>query len=98
MNREITITIEFTGIAKQIAGQGSIRLSLPYGSTFRDVIQNLSKLYPDMVNIIIDPNEHIFLSSNLFIINNEMTAPVFVLEEHPKDGDKLTLLAVMTGG
>jgi molybdopterin converting factor small subunit len=98
MNREITITIEFTGVAKHIAGQGSIQLSFPSGSTYRDVVRKLAELYPDMVNIIIDPNEQIFLSSNLFIINDEMTTPVFIMENQPKDGDKLTLLAVMTGG
>ena len=98
MKREITITIEFTGVAKQIAGQSSIQLSLPTKSTFRDVVQNLAKSYPDMVNIIIDPNEQIFLSSNIFIVNDEMTSPVFIMDEHPNDGDKLTLLAVMTGG
>ena len=98
MNREITITIEFTGVAKQIAGQNSIQLSLPSKSTFRDVVKNLAELYPDMVNIIIDPNEEIFLSSNIFIINEEMTSPVFIMDEQPRDGDKLTLLAVMTGG
>jgi molybdopterin converting factor small subunit len=98
MNRDITITIEFTGVAKRIAGENSIQLSLPSGSTYRDVVRKLAELYPEMVNIIIDPGEQIFLSSNIFIINDEMTSPVFIMENQPEDGDKLTLLAVMTGG
>lgn len=93
-----TIIIEFTGMAKNIAGQATIALTFPPGATYHDVVQKLAALYPDMVNILIDPNEQIFLSSNLFIINDEMTSPVFIMEEHPKDGDKLTLLSVMTGG
>jgi molybdopterin converting factor small subunit len=98
MCRELTITIEFTGVAKQLAGQSSIQLSLSPDASYHDVVQRLADLYPDMVNIIIDPNEQIFLSSNLFIINDKMTQPVFIMNEYPKDGDKLTLLAVMTGG
>jgi hypothetical protein len=54
--------------------------------------------YPDLVNILIDSDRRKFLSSNLFIINDEMTSPVFEMEKHPNDGDRLTLVSVMTGG
>jgi molybdopterin converting factor small subunit len=98
LETENTIIVEFTGMAKNIAGEATIQLTFPPEATFHDVVQKLAALYPDMVNILIDPNERIFLSSNLFVINDEMTSPVFIMEEHPKDGDKLTLLSVMTGG
>lgn len=96
--KEIHIQVEFTGIAKSIVGQGVIDLHLPGGTTFHDVVEKLSADYPDLVNVLIDPDKRKFLSSNLFIINDQMTAPVFEMEKHPQDGDRLTLISVMTGG
>jgi len=99
MNRKKTnIQIEFTGIAKKIAGKNVINLSIPATDTYHDVVEKLAIEYPELVNILIDPDQRNFLSSNLFIINDEMTSPVFEMEKHPVDGDRLTLVSVMTGG
>jgi molybdopterin converting factor small subunit len=94
----ITLTIELTGIAKDIAGQSEIQMNLASHQTYHDVVENLAELYPNLVNILIAPDKKSFLSSNLFIINDEMNDPVFYMEKNPKDGDRLTLLSVMTGG
>ncbi|PKO05341.1 MAG: hypothetical protein CVU41_11935 [Chloroflexi bacterium HGW-Chloroflexi-3] len=94
----VQLTIELTGIAKDIAGQKEIQIILEPHQTYHDVVEKLSALYPDLVNILIAPDKKTFLSSNLFIINDEMNDPVFLMEKHPRDGDRLTLLSVMTGG
>ena len=94
----VQLTIELTGIAKDIAGQKEIQMQLAPHDTYHDVVENLAKLYPDLVNILIAPDKKTFLSSNVFIINDEMNDPVFLMEKHPRDGDRLTLLSVMTGG
>lgn len=94
----VQLTIELTGIAKDIAGQKEIQMQLKQHETYHDVVEHLAKLYPDLVNILIAPDKKTFLSSNLFIINDEMNDPVFLMEKHPRDGDRLTLLSVMTGG
>jgi len=96
--RNIKIQIELTGIAKSIANQRLIDLRIPTNSTYHDIVERLASDYPDLVNILIDPDRKKFLSSNLFIINGEMTSPVFELENHPNAGDRLTLVSVMTGG
>ncbi len=96
--KNIKIQIELTGIAKSIAAQGLIELRIPANSTYHDIVERLASDYPDLVNILIDPDRKNFLSSNLFIINNEMTSPVFEMEKHPNDGDRLTLVSIMTGG
>jgi hypothetical protein len=99
MNKKEThIQIELTGIAKSIAGQGIITMTLPASASYHDVVEKLAADYPDLVNILIDSDRRKFLSSNLFIINDEMTSPVFEMEKHPNDGDRLTLVSVMTGG
>lgn len=94
----VHLTVEFTGIAKDIAGQKDIQIEMAPEDTYHDVVSMLADLYPNLVNILIAPDKKTFLSSNLFIINDEMNDPVFLMEKHPRDGDRLTLLSVMTGG
>jgi len=94
----VHLTVEFTGIAKDIAGKKEIQMQLTPHDTYHDVVENLAELYPNLVNILIAPDKKTFLSSNLFIINDEMTEPVFIMDKNPHDGDRLTLLSVMTGG
>jgi molybdopterin converting factor small subunit len=97
-NKVIHLMVELTGIAKDIAGQKEIQLEITSDETYHDVVSRLADLYPNLVNILIAPDKKNFLSSNLFIINDEMTEPVFMMDQQPKDGDRLTLLSVMTGG
>jgi molybdopterin converting factor small subunit len=97
-NKVIHLMVELTGIAKDIAGQKEIQLEIALDETYHDVVSRLADLYPNLVNILIAPDKKNFLSSNLFIINDEMTEPVFMMDQQPKDGDRLTLLSVMTGG
>jgi molybdopterin converting factor small subunit len=97
-NKVIHLIVELTGIAKDIAGQKEIDVEIASDETYHDVVSRLADLYPNLVNILIAPDKKNFLSSNLFIINDEMTEPVFMMDQQPKDGDRLTLLSVMTGG
>lgn len=92
------ITVEFTNLARLIAGEPEIEMEVSPAETYGDIVERLGKMYPDLVGILIDPDGRTFLSSNMFIINNEMGDPVMVLDEHPKPGDRLTLVAVATGG
>lgn len=92
------ITVEFTNLARVIAGEPEITMEISPEETYGDIVERLGKMYPDLVGILIDPDGRTFLSSNMFIINNEMGDPVMVLDEFPKPGDRLTLVAVATGG
>lgn len=94
----VKLTIELTGVAKDIAGAPEIEMQLSPEDTYHDVVEKLAEMHPDLVNILIAPDRKSFLSSNLFIINDEMNDPVFFMEQHPNDGDRLTLVSVMTGG
>lgn len=94
----VNLTIELTGVAKDIAGTSEIELGFRQQDTYHDVVEKLAELHPGLVNILIAPDKKTFLSSNLFIINDEMNDPVFFMDQHPNDGDRLTLVSVMTGG
>ena len=95
---DVNLIIELTGIAKDIAGKAEIEMTLSSHETYHDVVEKLAEWYPNLVNILIAPDKKNFLSSNLFVINDEMNDPVFFMDQHPRDGDRLTLLSVMTGG
>ena len=95
---KISLIVGFTGVAKEIAGTKEIELAFPAGSIYTDVVRKLGETYPALIGLLIDQDGETFLSSNMFIINNEMTLPVMVMNEEPKDGDRLVLVSVMTGG
>ncbi|MEN4011988.1 MAG: MoaD/ThiS family protein [Chloroflexota bacterium] len=94
----IEITIEFTGLAKTIAGSPAINVRFPLGTTYGEIITWLAEQYPDMVGILIQEDKKALLNSNLFIIDGEMSQPAFIMSESPQDGVRLTLVSVATGG
>ncbi len=96
--KNIQLTIEFTGVAKQFTGVPSVDFVFPSNVNYTDVVRALGKRYPELIGLLIDQDGETFLSSNMFIINNEMALPVMVMDEHPNDGDRLVLVSVMTGG
>lgn len=93
-----SITVEFTNLARLVAGVPHIEMQISRRETYADIVQRLSQMYPDLIGVLIDPEGRTFLSSNMFIINNEMSDPVMVMDEHPRPGDHLTLVSVATGG
>jgi molybdopterin converting factor small subunit len=96
--KTIQLTIEFTGVAKQFTGVPSVDFVFPEDVTYKDVVRALGERYPELIGLLIDQDGETFLSSNMFIINNEMALPVMVMDEHPNDGDRLVLVSIMTGG
>ncbi len=92
------ITIEFTNLARVIAGEKEIQRAFPQASTYADIIAWLADTYPDMVGILIQENRRAFTNSTMFIINNEMSLPAFILEQTPKEGERLTIVSIPTGG
>ena len=92
------IAIEFTNLARVIAGEREIRRDFPCQATYGDIIAWLAESYPDMVGILIQENQRAFTNSTMFIINNEMSLPAMILDESPRNGERLTIVSVPTGG
>lgn len=92
------ITVEFTGLSKSITGTTKTTLNLPEGSTYRDVIRLLGKVYPQLIGVLIDADGETFLSSNMFIIDGDYANPAMIMTETVKDGEHLHLMSVITGG
>jgi len=94
----IQLQIEFTGISRVLTGREELILSIPGGSTLEQVITSLGDRFPELVGQIIDFNGKDLIPTNLFSLNGEK-----ILQENdktysPKQGDKLILLSILSGG
>ncbi len=93
-----SVTVEFTGLSRSIAGVSEVELQLEPGMTYRDVIRQLGARYPGLVGILIAEDGETFLSSNMFIIDGNYANPAMVMEDSPRDGEHIHLMSVITGG
>jgi hypothetical protein len=94
----IHVTVEFTGLAKTIAGIPEITLELPEGTPYRDLVRKLGELFPGLIGILIAEDGETFLSSNMFVIDGNLANPVMIMDLIPKDGEHIHLMSVITGG
>lgn len=92
------VTVEFAGAARAMVGQKTIAVELGETATYRDIVRYLAKTYPSLIGLLIDQDGETFLSSNMFVINGDLTTPAMVLSEHPHAGDHLILMSLITGG
>jgi hypothetical protein len=95
---DIQVVIEFTGLARDIVGQAQLDLTLDEQATYGDIVWMLGARFPGLVGILIDKDGRTFLSSNMFIINDDLAFPAMIMAESPHSGDHLTLVSVITGG
>lgn len=94
----LTVTVEFTGLSRAIAGKAETTLTLPEGTTYRDIIRRIGQQYPGLIGILIAEDGETFLSSNMFVIDGDFANPAMVMNECPKDGEHLHLMSIITGG
>jgi hypothetical protein len=92
------IVIEFTGLARSITKRKEIPLVVQDGITYKEIVRRIGELFPGLVGVLIDTDGETFLSSNMFIINGDMSLPAMIMEESPQNGDRLILMSLVTGG
>jgi len=92
------VFVELNGVAREIAGSGVIEVELGDGESYQGVVEKLAKLKPGLIGILIDLDGKTFLSSNLFVKNGDMSQPAMLMDESPRDGDRLTIISPITGG
>ena len=97
MNK-VRVQVEFSGISRVLTGNTESTLEIEPGSDIEEVIRNLAKSYPQLVGEIIDKNENRLIPSNLFSINGEKILHEMDIEYQPKNGDRLILLSLLSGG
>jgi len=94
----LKVRIEFSGIAKSLAGKDSMDLPITPETTYRGIIRQLAGMFPEMVNLLISPSGDEFLSSVMFVIDGDLANPVMLIDQKPQDGECIHLMSVITGG
>jgi len=94
----IQLQVEFTGISRLLTGRNELTLSIPAGGTLEQVITGLGDQFPELVGQIIDPNGKDLIPTNLFSLNGEKIMHENDKTYSPKQGDKLILLSILSGG
>ncbi|MDR3574916.1 MAG: MoaD/ThiS family protein [Anaerolineaceae bacterium] len=92
------VILGFTGAARDITKRKELTLSLENNMTYQDITRLLGVQYPELIGLIIDQDRQTLLSGNLLVINGDLTNPAMVMSESPKDGDRLILMSVISGG
>lgn len=95
---KMKVYVELNGMPREIAGCKVIEVDVPKDGTYEGVVARLALLKPELVGILIDRDGRTFLSSNMFIRKGDMAQPAMLMDEHPQDGDYLTIISPITGG
>jgi hypothetical protein len=80
------VQVEFTGLAKEIIGAKQITIPLDQGANYSDVVEKLSGDYPELVNILIEPNGRCLLNANFFSRGGEDVIFPSQMEETVRPG------------
>jgi len=94
----VRVAVEFSGISRVLTGKKEAALEMGSGADIQDVIRHLAKSHPQLVGEIIDKKGDKLIPSNLFSINGEKILHETDTTYQPKDGDKLILLSLLSGG
>ena len=92
------ITVEFTGAARSVAGTRLVEIEVAAGTTYSQVVRTLAERYPDLTGFIFNAAGDDLLSSVLLYVNETDWIMPGMMDQSPKDGDRLVLLGVITGG
>jgi hypothetical protein len=94
----MNITVEFTGGGKAMTGTREVTLNLPDSATYRDVVRRLAQMYPGLVGAIIAADGNSLLSAMIFDRNGEESILPAMLDQSPRNDDRLILMFFIVGG
>lgn len=92
------VTVEFAGMARVLTRQPRIALRLEQGTTFRQILQQLGELHPELVGEVIHPSFQSLKSSNMLNLNGKRMIQPGQMDQGPQDGDRLILMSILAGG
>jgi len=94
----MNIVVEFTGGGRAITGTREVTLNLPDSATYRDVVRRLAQMYPGLVGAIIAADGNSLLSAMIFDRNGEESILPAMLDQSPRNDDRLILMFFIVGG
>jgi hypothetical protein len=92
------VLIEFQGISRVLTKSKKLPLNVPSNTTYRQIIQRLAALYPNLVGEVIAKDQQTMFGSNMLSLNGKHMVRPSDLGNSPKSGDKLTIMSILAGG
>lgn len=91
------VTVELSGLARELAENRRVSLDLPRGATYKQVVEALAAAHPRLVGLVID-HQGSLLNSNILSRSGEDVILPEQMDSGPHDGERLLLLSVIVGG
>jgi hypothetical protein len=92
------VTVEFAGLARVLTRKPRVSLTLEDGTSFREVLQRLGTMHPELVGEVIDPSFTALKSSNMLNLNGKRMIQPTQMDQCPAHGDRLILMSILAGG
>ena len=92
------VLIEFQGISRVLTKSKKLPLNVSPDTTYRQIIQRLAVLYPNLVGEVIAKDRQTMLGSNMLSRNGKHMIRPADLGNSPEAGDKLTIMSILAGG
>lgn len=92
------ITVEFVGVARVLTKTSYAVISLGDHGTYQDIVKDLGRQFPVLVDQMIDLKNGTFIGSNMFSKDGKRMIRPTEMRESPIDGEHLILMSVLAGG
>lgn len=92
------VTVEFIGVSRILTKKSTCELDISNGQTYNHIVKALAEKEPSLLGQLIDPEDFHFYGSNMFHLNGERMIKTDDMDQAAKDGDRLVLLSIFTGG
>jgi hypothetical protein len=95
---QMNVVVEFIGVSRILSGVSEVNLSIPGNGTYRDVIHELSKKFPQFNDQLIDIHQNCFIGSSMFNIDGKRMIKSAELDDRADENGHLILMSVLAGG
>ena len=94
----IQVFVEFSAISRVLTGKSEFQINLKKGSSIADLVAALGKKFPQLLGQIIEKDGQALIPTNVFSVNGQKIIHESDTGFQPRDGDKLILLSLLSGG
>jgi hypothetical protein len=94
----MNIDVEFIGVSRVLSGVTKAELNIPGNGSYRDVISELSKKFPQFNGQLIDPDKKSFIGSSMFNLDGRRMIKPTEMDNSPEENGHLILMSILAGG
>ncbi len=95
---KLRIEVELFGLSRLIAGEKEVTLTLDESATFRDIVKELVKRYPDMIGDVVQADGLTMQPPNILNLDGRRMIKADQMDESLSDGDRIILMSMSAGG